>query len=110
MENVEGRRCDRCKENKYDRQRGCLNCEPCYNLVQEAADTHRGKLRELEKLLEDIANSPTVIDDADFENKLKEVQLRVENLEKEVKFGIGGKALAFKKFHLNKNNKNLVSF
>ncbi|KAK6627638.1 hypothetical protein RUM44_010117 [Polyplax serrata] len=90
LENVEGRRCDRCKENKYDRQRGCLNCEPCYNLVQDAANVHRSKLRELEKLLDDIANSPTVIDDAEFEDKLKEVQTRVEALEKEAKFGVGG--------------------
>lgn len=90
MENVEGRQCDRCKENKYDRQRGCLDCEPCYNLVQDAANEHRVKLKELEKLLDNIANSPTVIDDADFENKLKEVQTKVENLEREAKFGVGG--------------------
>ena len=60
-------------------------------MVQDAANAHRVKLRELEKLLDDIANSPTVIDDADFEDKLREVQASVEALEKEAKYGIGGR-------------------
>lgn len=86
---MEGRQCDRCKENKYDRQAGCKNCQPCYNLVQDAANEHRAKLRELENVLNDIANSPTVIDDLDFENKLNEVQGRVTALQNDAKYGIG---------------------
>lgn len=90
MENVEGRSCDRCKENKYDRQRGCVDCPACYNLVQDAVGTHRENLRKLENVLKDINNSPTVINDEEFEQKLKEVQSYVNELENNVKLATGG--------------------
>ncbi|GFG33810.1 hypothetical protein Cfor_03510 [Coptotermes formosanus] len=89
LENVEGRQCDRCKENKYDRQRGCVDCPACYNLVQSAANDHRVKLKELGKVLSDIANNPTVISDQDFEKKLKDVQGVVEALWNEARHGAG---------------------
>ncbi|XP_050538498.1 laminin subunit gamma-1, partial [Daktulosphaira vitifoliae] len=90
LENVEGRRCDQCKENKHDRQRGCLDCPACYNLVQDAVALHRENLKKLEKVLKDINNSPTVINDAEFEQKLHEVQALVNDLEKNAKFSAGG--------------------
>lgn len=90
MENVEGRRCDRCKENKYDRQRGCVDCPACYNLVQDTVATHRENLRKLENVLKEINNSPTVINDEKFEQKLKEVQSYVNDLEKNAKLATGG--------------------
>jgi len=86
---VEGRRCDRCKENKYDRQRGCVDCPACYNLVQSAANDHRAKLQELERVLSNIASNPTVISDQDFEKKLKDVQGFVEGLWNDAKQGAG---------------------
>ncbi|XP_069688400.1 laminin subunit gamma-1 [Periplaneta americana] len=89
LENVEGRQCDRCKENKYDRQRGCIDCPACYNLVQSAANAHRAKLKELEKVLSDIESNPTVINDQNFENKLKDVQDVVERLWNDAKHGAG---------------------
>ncbi|VVC25129.1 Hypothetical protein CINCED_3A009745 [Cinara cedri] len=89
LENVEGRRCDQCKENKYDRQRGCIDCPACYNLVQDAVTTHRENLRKLEKVLKDINNNPTVINDEDFEQKLKEVQVSVNELENNAKLTTG---------------------
>jgi len=89
LENVEGRRCDRCKENKYDRQRGCVDCPACYNLVQSAANDHRAKLQELERVLSNIASNPTVISDQDFEKKLKDVQGFVEGLWNDAKQGAG---------------------
>lgn len=95
MENVEGRSCDRCKENKYDRQRGCIDCPACYNLVQDAVGTHRENLRKLEKVLKDINNSPTVINDEEFEQKLKEVQLYVNELEKDAKLATGGECKTY---------------
>lgn len=90
MENVEGRRCDQCKENKYDRQRGCVDCPACYNLVQDAVATHRENLRKLEDVLKNINNNPTVVVDDDFEQKLKEVQSQIDELEQNAKFATGG--------------------
>ncbi|CAI6348984.1 unnamed protein product [Macrosiphum euphorbiae] len=90
LENVEGRRCDQCKENKYDRQRGCVNCPACYNLVRDAVAAHRENLRKLEDVLKNINNNPTVVIDDDFEQKLKEVQSQVDELEQNAKFATGG--------------------
>jgi coxsackievirus/adenovirus receptor len=58
-------------------------------LVQSAANEHRVKLKELEKVLGDIASSPTVISDQDFEKKLKDVQGIVEQLWNEARQGAG---------------------
>nr|CAD7454512.1 unnamed protein product [Timema tahoe] len=90
LENVEGRQCERCKENKYDRQRGCVDCPPCYNLVQDATNDHRSKLNELKHVLSNIASDPTVINDTNFENKLRDVQFKVEDLWNRAKQGAGG--------------------
>nr|CAD7262431.1 unnamed protein product [Timema shepardi] len=90
LENVEGRQCERCKENKYDRQRGCVDCPPCYNLVQDATNDHRSKLNELKLVLSNIARDPTVINDTNFENKLRDVQFKVEDLWNRAKQGAGG--------------------
>ncbi len=89
-DNVEGRRCDRCKENKYDRHQGCLDCPHCYNLVQEAADEHRQKLSDIKKTLKEIQLKPTVIDDDEFEYKLKTVQEKIDILTDDAKSGAGG--------------------
>jgi coxsackievirus/adenovirus receptor len=67
-----------------------VDCPACYNLVQSAANDHRARLRELEKVLRDIASSPTVISDEDFEKKLQEVQRIVEGLWNEARHGAGG--------------------
>lgn len=90
MENVEGRRCDKCKENKYDRQIGCVNCPACYNLVQDAVGEHRKNLRYLENVLKNIENNPTVVNDEEFDKKLKEVQAAVNELETNAKGATGG--------------------
>ncbi|XP_012279283.1 laminin subunit gamma-1 [Orussus abietinus] len=89
LTNVEGRRCDRCKENKHNRQYGCVDCPPCYNLVQDAVNSHRRRLADLEETLRKINNSPTVIKDSDFENELKNVQERVKMLLQIAKQGSG---------------------
>lgn len=89
-DNVEGRRCDRCKENKHDRHQGCLDCPHCYNLVQDAANDHREKLYALNKVLQEIASKPTVIDDDEFEFKLKAVQEKINILTEDAISGAGG--------------------
>jgi len=88
---VEGRRCDRCKENKHNRQHGCIDCPDCYNLVQSAVDDHRLRLADLEDTLRKINNSPTVIKDSDFEKELRNVQDKVKALLIIAKQGSGSK-------------------
>lgn len=94
LENVEGRRCDRCKENKYDRQRGCVDCPHCYNLVQDAVRYHRDQLAKLNDILDEIERNPTVIDDETFEMKLHTIQEDIDQLYEEAKEAIGGDEVA----------------
>lgn len=89
---MEGRRCDRCKENKFDRQSGCVDCAPCYNLVQDAVNDHRRRLDNLEDTLRKINGSQSAFKkDTDFEKELKNVQDRVKNLLQSAKKGSGSK-------------------
>jgi len=67
-----------------------VDCPACYNLVQDAVATHRENLRKLENVLKDINNNPTVINDEQFERKLKEVQSFVNELETTAKLATGG--------------------
>lgn len=87
-DNVEGRRCDRCKENKFDRHKGCVDCPACYNLVQDAANDHRAKLKNLSQTLDDIARTP-VTNDEEFESKLQAVQEKVDILLADAKSSAG---------------------
>lgn len=89
LPNVEGRTCNRCKENKYNRQYGCIDCPPCYNLVQDAVNEHRGRLSELEDNLRKIKSNPTVINEEGFKQKLSDVQNRVRDLLELAKSGSG---------------------
>ncbi|XP_060569790.1 laminin subunit gamma-1-like, partial [Ruditapes philippinarum] len=70
---VEGKRCDRCMENKYNITAGCIDCPPCYSLVQERVNIHRGKLRELNNLILNIGNDPTAFNDTQFLTQLTQV-------------------------------------
>lgn len=86
---MEGRKCDRCKENKYDRQRGCVDCPACYNLVQDEVHKHTEKLVEFEKKLAEINSTSVVISDKDFDEKLQQVQEAVEELAAKAKQATG---------------------
>jgi coxsackievirus/adenovirus receptor len=77
---VEGRRCERCRENKHDKKAGCIDCPVCYNLVQDAADELRKKLANLENLLTEIERNPSTVSDPNFDKQLDEVVVRVETL------------------------------
>lgn len=67
-----------------------MDCPDCYNLVQDAANDHRKKLSELNNILREIASKPTVIDDAEFESKLRAVQEKIDILTEDAKSGAGG--------------------
>ncbi|XP_011419247.3 laminin subunit gamma-1 [Magallana gigas] len=64
--NIEGKHCDRCMENKYNITAGCIECPPCYRLVQTHVNIHRGKLRDLENLIVNIGNNPAAFNDTQF--------------------------------------------
>lgn len=89
LDNVEGKRCDRCKENKYNRQRGCIDCPDCYNLVQDAARTHNNKLERLSEILDEIERRPTVITDDQFPQELVKLSGDVDDLLEKVKNATG---------------------
>lgn len=87
---MEGRQCDRCKENKYDRQLGCVDCPACYNLIQDAVNAQRADLHHLDIVLKEIADNPTVIDDIEFEQTLGKVMINVEEIWRDAKDNAGG--------------------
>lgn len=58
--------------------------------MQDAADDHRRKLNGLNEILQAIASNPTVIDDIEFESKLKTVQEKIDILAEDAKSGAGG--------------------
>lgn len=67
-----------------------MDCPHCYNLVQDAANEHRQKLSDIKKTLKEIQLKPTVIDDDEFEYKLKTVQEKIDILTDDAKSGAGG--------------------
>lgn len=89
-DNVEGRTCNRCKENKHNRHQGCLDCPACYNLVQDAVNDHRQKLSTFDHILMEISENPTVIEDHEFESKLRALNEKVNIVLEDAKSGAGG--------------------
>lgn len=63
--------------------------------MQNAVDGHRAKLGDLQRVLTDIANSPTTTDDVDFESRLAEVQRSVDKLYDDAKQGAGSKSFKY---------------
>lgn len=106
LENVEGRRCDRCKENKHDRQRGCVDCPECYTLVQEAARSHNNQLDRLKEILDKIERQPIVINDDDFPKELRRVQDDIRKLNEDVRSMVGDDGLIVQLTKLDKTGKD----
>ncbi|KAG5898178.1 hypothetical protein JTB14_013222 [Gonioctena quinquepunctata] len=107
LENVEGEKCDKCKGNKYDRSQGCIDCPDCYNLVQNAANSHNDKLRRLEEILDEIENRPTVIADEEFPNELEKVRREVHQFYSEVQTTSGNDRLAQKVRNVEEREKDI---
>ncbi|VDP07330.1 unnamed protein product [Soboliphyme baturini] len=83
--NVEGRQCDRCEENMYNLQAGCIECPPCYKLIQKHAHEHRAELKRLRSLLNELVENPLVVNDTNFDSKLKFLKELMVRLEADVK-------------------------
>ncbi|XP_029636725.1 laminin subunit gamma-1 [Octopus sinensis] len=75
-----GDRCDRCQENKYNITAGCIDCPPCYNLVQQQVNEHRKHLEEMRNYTEVIKTSPQAFNDSQFLTHMKKVSDSVEKL------------------------------
>ncbi|XP_013412469.1 laminin subunit gamma-1 [Lingula anatina] len=89
-ENTEGRQCDRCKENKYNITAGCIDCPPCYSLVQDRVNEHRRKLITLQNMIASIGQpNTTTIDDTEFLRRLDEVNASVNALLADALFASG---------------------
>jgi laminin, gamma 1 len=76
-----------------------LDCPKCYNLVQQAADEHRSKIKNFDHILTEISENPTVIEDDEFEAKLKTLNEKVLIVVEDAKAGAGsssGKSLTQK--------------
>ena len=61
---VVGKQCNRCQENRYNIAAGCLECAPCYNLVKDASDGYRVKLRKLEQALDAVASASVTVSES----------------------------------------------
>ncbi|RWS10044.1 laminin subunit gamma-1-like protein [Dinothrombium tinctorium] len=85
QKNIEGLHCERCRENMYNKSAGCIECPPCYNLVQDAVNAHRSKLGHLMQLLDEIERNPHVVQDKNFEDQLRDEMLKVEALLRDAK-------------------------
>lgn len=49
------------------------DCPPCYSLVQQRVNVHRGKLRDLKNLIINIGNNPAAFNDTDFREHMNKV-------------------------------------
>lgn len=107
LDNVEGRRCDRCKENKYDRQRGCIDCPDCYNLVQNAARAHNVKLSTLNDILDQIERNPTVITDENFPEELANLGGDIEEFYETVKNATGENSIIQQVFDIGQRGRDV---
>jgi len=57
----------------------CEPCDDCYNLVSEAANSHRENLAQLDNMLKQIADNPQPVGQ-DFQYKLKELSVNVKSV------------------------------
>lgn len=83
--NIVGLKCNKCRENYYDLDSGCIECDTCYQIVQLGVDHHRRELEELTKLINDLENNPDVINDEKFNKQLLDLMNRVNQMLKEAR-------------------------
>lgn len=75
-------KCDQCQENYYDLSSGCVECPPCYGLVQDAVNDHRTELQRLETMVRNIGDRPVAEGD-DFLQKLNDLKKTLEDSKQE---------------------------
>ncbi|KAK4877319.1 hypothetical protein RN001_009825 [Aquatica leii] len=80
QKNVEGKQCERCKENMYSIKEGCKPCPSCYNLVQNSTNNFTKHIHKADISLRRIEyNLSAVIQD--FENFVTQIKILVLKIE-----------------------------
>lgn len=88
--NVEGRRCDQCSENRYNIRAGCAACDDCYTLIQTRKNSINKTITILRDNLDEIQNNPITLNDSEFEKKVKTARTEIDQLYTKAKQKITG--------------------
>ena len=80
-------------ENKHDLAAGCVDCPPCYDLVQDAVNHLRVLLRNLSTIIDNIGDNPRYVDDEAFERCLSEVNDSVNQLLEDARNALGATSI-----------------
>ena len=67
-----------------------LACPACYDLVQDRVNAHRDKLQQLEDLINNVGNNPDIVNDAEFEKRLAELEEDLDNTMIDAEEAAGG--------------------
>lgn len=78
--NIEGLKCDKCKENYFDLSSGCLECDTCYKIVRLGYEHHQAELNKLKDYINNLENNPDIINNENFRRQLLDLISRVNNL------------------------------
>lgn len=89
-ENVEGRRCDRCSENRFNMRAGCAACDDCYTLIQSRKNAINATVGALGESLDEIQSNPVAVNDAAFDARVDDVRALVEELHGRAKQKLSG--------------------
>ena len=86
-QNFAGLKCNKCAENRYNYTSGCLECDQCYNLVQDRVNSLRSKisviqatLRELWKSSLDASSGIQSDESIKLQNKLNTLRVLIDEL------------------------------
>lgn len=78
--NIEGLKCEKCRENFFDLTSGCIECDTCYKIVRLGVEHHRVELNKLLDYINKLENNPDIINDENFARQLLDLIGRVNNL------------------------------
>lgn len=79
-QNIDGLKCDKCRENYFDLSSGCIECDTCYKIVRLGYEHHRAELAKLNDYINKLENNPEVINDENFNRQLLDLIKRVNDL------------------------------
>lgn len=105
--NFVSKTCSVCAENRYNKAKGCMVCDECYNEVQELVNKTRENLKTVEQMIIDIRDNPKELNDTDFANKLSVVNASIYDLYMKAMKQSGGGGMSIFAEKLANNWKNI---